>query len=115
MNFTRRSPPKWNCAFLLFAIAIAANSKKCAKAQAITYDKIVLTGEVAPGTTATFHAFVIPVINDAGQTAFLAELAGNGVTASNDWGIFSSSQGVLSRVAREGDAAPGTAAGVNFS
>jgi len=89
MKFTRRSSPVWTCAFLLFAIAIAANSQQRAKAQPITYDKIVLSGEVAPGTTATFLQFVIPVINDAGQTAFFSQLAGNGVTDSNDWGIFS--------------------------
>ncbi|MEZ6191242.1 MAG: hypothetical protein R3C45_08120, partial [Phycisphaerales bacterium] len=84
---------------------------------AITYDTVALSGEDAPGTTAgvIFSSFSgSPVLNDLGQTAFNGFLAGTGVNTFNDSGIFSDSTGTLSLVAREGVAAPGTAAGVRF-
>jgi len=56
-----------------------------------------------------------PVLNGAGQVAFIATLFGTGVHASNNSGIWSEGgDGVLSLVAREGSAAPGTPAGVTF-
>lgn len=55
------------------------------------------------------------MINGAGQTAFRSFLTGSGVTGTNERAIFSEGGGSgLALVAREGDAAPGTAAGVNF-
>jgi hypothetical protein len=56
------------------------------------------------------------VLNGAGQTAFFGRLTGTGVDSTNDSGIWSEGGGSgLALVAREGDAAPGTAYGVNFS
>ena len=54
------------------------------------------------------------MLNDAGQTAFLAELAGPGTTFPNNNAIFSTGSGTLSQVARAGGQVPGAAAGVNF-
>ena len=56
-----------------------------------------------------------PVLNDAGQIAFITELAGTGVNATNDKGIWSGKPNALALVARRGDPAPGTSSGVHFS
>jgi len=84
---------------------------------AITYDTIALSGDAVPGTAAgvTFNSLGIPVLNDVGQTAFNGFLAGTGVNFTNNAGVFSESGGILGLVAREGAAAPGTGAGVNFN
>ena len=55
-----------------------------------------------------------PVLNDAGQVAFRANLAGDGVDSTNNQGIWSEGSGSLSLVARTGSQAPGAPAGVNF-
>ena len=55
------------------------------------------------------------MLNDAGQTAFSADLTGSGVDSTNDAGIWSEGSGSLALVARSGDHAPGTPSGVNFS
>ena len=55
-----------------------------------------------------------PVINDAGQVAFRANLAGSGVDSTNNQGIWSEGSGSLALVARTGSAAPGAPDGVNF-
>lgn len=68
-------------------------------------------GDAAPGAGgAVFSGFTDPALNDAGRTAFTANLAGSGVTGANNVGVFAS--GAL--VARRGDAAPG-AGGAVFS
>ncbi len=75
-------------------------------------------GDHAPGTPSGVNysnLFISPVLNDAGQTAFYAELTGSGVDATNDRGIWSEGSGSLALVARRGDHAPGTPSGVNFS
>jgi hypothetical protein len=77
-------------------------------------------GDAAPGagTGVNYNSFFDPVLNGAGQTAFVATLTGMGVTASNDRGIWSEGAGSIGSpglVAREGDAAPGTGQGVNYS
>ena len=56
-----------------------------------------------------------PTLNNAGQTAFFANLTGSGVDATNDLGIWSEGTGSLALVAREGSHAPGTPSGVNFN
>ena len=61
------------------------------------------------------HFASSPVLNDAGQTAFCADLTGSGVDSTNDAGIWSEGSGSLALVARSGDHAPGTPSGVNFS
>ncbi len=55
-----------------------------------------------------------PGLNNAGQVAFLTRLTGGGVTDANNGGIWSDASGSLGPVAREGDQAPGTPAGVRF-
>lgn len=88
---------------------------------------LVARGEVvgpgaipAPGVESDvfFHLFIDPVLNDAGQTAFFANLFGPGVDAAggtNSDGIWSEGGGAgLALVARTGDPAPGTEAGVLF-
>ena len=55
------------------------------------------------------------MLNDAGQTAFVGFLTGNGTTADNDSGLWSEGQGNgLALVARAGDAAPGLGSGVTL-
>ena len=71
-----------------------------------------------PGTPvgANFGGFSnYPALDAAGRRAFLATLqTGDGVTSSNNLGIWSEGSRTLSLVAREGDHAPGTPIGANF-
>ncbi len=62
-------------------------------------------GNVAPGTGgATFSAFGSPALNNAGETAFSANLTGAGVTGANNSALFLSDRlGEVSLLAREGD------------
>lgn len=65
---------------------------------------------IGGGTPPTFSA-----LNAAGEIAFPAILATDGgVDIFNDEGIWAGSPGNVHVVAREGDAAPGTGAGVSF-
>ena len=85
---------------------------------AVPMQIVVLTGQVAPGTDAgvVFSDFGVPLIDDAGLTAFNAKLTGPGVvTDVNDGGIWVERAGSLTLVARTRSQAPGTPAGVNFS
>ncbi|WP_145289910.1 DUF7453 family protein [Pirellulimonas nuda] len=78
---------------------------------------VALTGDAAPGAGPGVRFGALrydPVLNDLGQTAFLAELAGAGVDGANSFAIFSQSNGPLAMVARAGDPAPGARAGVRF-
>ncbi|MEQ8209636.1 MAG: hypothetical protein RH917_07370 [Lacipirellulaceae bacterium] len=79
---------------------------------------VVRSRDPAPGAPVgvEFESFENQVINGAGQTAFIGELLGTGVDSTNDRGLWAqSSGGELELVARTGDAAPGTPAGVNFA
>ncbi len=75
---------------------------------------VALSGDPAPGTpagtvftTIAFNFAVgVPFMNNSGRVAFLSGLAGTGVTAANDFGIWVGQPGALTLVAREGDAAP---------
>lgn len=71
---------------------------------------VVREGGAVPGIAgATFTSFGIastfsrPDINDSGELAYLATIAGPGINGTNDSAIFSSTGGLI---AREGDAAP---------
>ncbi|MBA3483847.1 MAG: hypothetical protein H0T51_18740 [Pirellulales bacterium] len=79
---------------------------------------VALSGQPAPGTPsmAGFNAFsYTPVLNAAGQTAFLATLQlGGDVTTENQFGIWSEGGGALALVARQGSPAPGTPDGVSY-
>jgi hypothetical protein len=89
---------------------------------------VALTGQPAPGTAGgiVYESFAShylmgseelnpifrgPVLNDAGQTAFRANVTGSGVDFSNYQGVWSEGSGSLALVARIGSAAPG---GGNF-
>lgn len=56
-----------------------------------------------------------PAINDAGQVAFGAGLAGAGVSTTNNHAIWQGLPATIHSVARTGDAAPGTSPGVILS
>ena len=73
-------------------------------------------GSQAVGTAAgvEFATLIDPTMNNSGQSAFRATLSGAGVTAANDEGVWSQKLGLLGLIARAGNAAPGTPAGVNF-
>jgi hypothetical protein len=78
---------------------------------------VARAGDPAPGTSpgVNFSAFSSPVLNGAGQTAFTGLLIGDGVNRVNSLAIFAEVGGSgLALVARTGDPAPDTAAGVNF-
>ncbi len=81
-------------------------------ATAGTLRTVALTGDAAPGTGSgvSFPSFFgVPVLNDAGQTAFTGFLTGTGVIFSNNFGIWSEGGGAgLALVARAGNVAPGT-------
>ena len=53
-------------------------------------------------------------LKESGQVAFFSFLKGPGVDASNDSGIWAGKPGALQLLARTGEHAPGTLAGVNF-
>jgi hypothetical protein len=103
-------------ACVLAALTISATSE----AADITYETRALTGTDGPlgpglGAGVKFNALGTPVLNGVGQTAFRGDLTGTGVTISNDRGIWSGGGGSgLTLVARRGNQAPGTPAGVNF-
>ena len=75
-------------------------------------------GTSVPGTASgvNFTGFGEDTINASGKVAFSAGVSGPGVVSgANDGGIWSEGLGQLNLVARKGDKAPGTPAGVAFS
>jgi hypothetical protein len=73
---------------------------------------VLKLGDQAPGVPgdARFVDVFDPVMNGAGHVALLAAIAGDGVTPTNEVGLWSSgmsSDGSLNLVARQGDVAPG--------
>jgi len=81
----------------------------------LQFRTVARSGQTAPGSGATFSGFDGPVIDNAGQTAFIATLSGAGVDSTNQTGIWSESSGSLSLLARKGSSAPGAGAGTNFN
>ncbi|MDJ0610616.1 MAG: PKD domain-containing protein, partial [Kiloniellales bacterium] len=74
-------------------------------------DLLARSGNQAPGTPpgTVFSSFSTPLINAAGQVAFLGLLTGSGVHGSNRFGIWGpDASGALGLLARAGDRAPGT-------
>ncbi len=67
-------------------------------------------GMDAPGTTGRFVKFGIPAANRADDYAFQATIAGPGITAANNSGIWKGSGSVL--VAQKGAMAPGAGSAV---
>jgi hypothetical protein len=103
----RRTKHALLCVFLLVSVVQAQPELRT----------VALSGQQAPGAPAgvLYSTFNSPVLNDRGQTAFLARLAGVGVTTVNDDGLWSEGTGTLNMVMRGGMPAPGTPVGVNFS
>lgn len=75
---------------------------------------VVRTGNLAPGAGANFSWLSALTINSTGECAFFAKIAGAGVTSANDFGLWFVASATVGLVAREGDPAPGAAAGVTF-
>jgi hypothetical protein len=77
---------------------------------------VVRGGTQAPGAAlgVNFSSIGAPVLNDGGQIAFSANLAGVGVDSSNMFGIWSDASGSMALVARSGNQAPGAPSGVTF-
>ena len=84
------------------------------------------SGDRAPGTPSgvTYgshyagsdtHFPTPPAINNAGRTAFAANLTGTGVNDTNASGVWVGTPGDVTLVARAGSQAPGVPAGVNFA
>ena len=99
-------------ALWMFTCLLVATSN----AHAAALRTVALSGQLAPGTSVdTDFAFLsTPVLNDVGQTAFLAFLDGDDITFDNDHGIWLDASGSLELVARAGNQAPGMPEGVNF-
>jgi hypothetical protein len=104
---------------------VATNNRSLWSASGGSVNLLARTGTQAPGVNAgvvfsdfpgtiTLAAGTVPVLNGAGQVAFVAKLAGPGVTAMNDSGIWLATSGNVQLVAREGDPVPGTVDGVTF-
>jgi hypothetical protein len=77
----------------------------------------VRAGDAAPnaGADVKFASFSqFHSLNRSSRIAFSATLAGGGVTTANDSSLWSDGSGALQLIAREGDPAPGTPAGVIF-
>lgn len=69
---------------------------------------VAYQGEFAPGLgNVTFSSFTSFTINNDGNLAFHAKLAGPGVTTANEGSIWVEDGGALQLVARMGDPAPG--------
>jgi hypothetical protein len=78
---------------------------------------VVRKGAAAPGTAAGVNFSGVGgliTFNSAGQVAFTGSLTGSGVTSANNSGIWVSAAGGVALLARSGDPAPGTAAGVSY-
>lgn len=97
------------CVFLV--ASAPANAK-------VDYDIVALSDDPAPGTGpgVNYGAFGYVILNEAGQTAFLSFLSGNGVDFTNNTALWinGTDTGPPTLLAREGDAAPGTGNGVNY-
>jgi hypothetical protein len=78
----------------------------------------VRKGTQAPGLTSgvTFSSLrEYPLFNDAGHLAFSGRVTGNGITSSNNLGIWSDASGVMTLVARSGDPVPDLGPDVTLS
>jgi len=76
-------------------------------AQSYTSSVVTVSGNAAPDGNGTLATFADAVLNDGGQAAFSASLAGTAGGGSDDGGIFAGSGGTLTQIAREGQSVPG--------
>mgnify|MGYP001259607060 CR=1 FL=1 len=79
-------------------------------------DLIAMRDMPVPGGGASeeFQSFGAPIINDAGQIAFTAQLSGASVNTFNNNALFLHGIDALTLVAREGASAPGTEPGTTL-
>lgn len=69
---------------------------------------VVVNGDPAPDGNGSFNtSFSNPVLNDVGQVAFTATLAGTTGGIGDDFGIFRGDGSTVTQIVREGQAAPG--------
>ena len=107
----RRTAAGFGPAFFALALIAAWNTAAGAAVQSIA-----LRGDlaIAPGEDASFASFGLPSLNNRGQVAFAATLAGSAVTTGSDTGYWIVSNGSLGTILREGGPAAGMAAGTVF-
>src|SRR6478752_6766106 len=107
----RRTAAGFGPAFFALALFAAWSAPAGAAVQTIA-----LRGDhaIAPGEDATFAGFGLPSLNNRGQVAFAATLAGSAVTTGSDSGYWMVSNGSLGTILREGGQAPGMATGTVF-
>jgi hypothetical protein len=72
---------------------------------------VARTGQSASGTNATYDMLSAPAISASGQVAFMASLAGTGITAANDSAIFAGAANAPSLLVRNGAPVPSAGAG----
>jgi hypothetical protein len=98
----------------LLSVCTLAGLAGAAGAQGIT--AIALTGQQAPGVEAGvgFARLSPPALAADGSVVFFATLAGDGLSADLDEGLFSFDAGVGSLIVRESDAAPWYAPDTRF-
>ncbi|MFG0326128.1 MAG: choice-of-anchor tandem repeat NxxGxxAF-containing protein [Phycisphaerales bacterium JB037] len=84
----------------------------------LPFELLARTGTQAPGVDPglTFTSLAGRGFTDTGASYFSGRLAGSGVTAANDFGLWSDRSGSGAQVlVREGDPAPGTFPGVSLN
>lgn len=89
----------------------------CIDASALTVETFALSKRQAPGASngVEFLSFRLPVLNNAGEVAFVGRLSGTAIDETNDRGIWTGAMNNLRLVAREGSAAPDTPIGAIFT
>jgi sugar lactone lactonase YvrE len=104
-----RSLSGWSCAAFA-AVILSFAFVGAARADTVTYQRVVGKGDAAPGTPAgvTFANVLAPAISPTGQVSFLAGLAGTGLDDSNRFGYWAGARGALGLAMRGGAPAPGT-------
>jgi hypothetical protein len=83
----------------------------------VSYQLVAKFGDQAPDTPSgvSYGAFSPPLLNNAGQISYSAELFGNGVTEDNRQAIFAGLVEAPRLIARRSEQAPGVATGVTYS
>lgn len=100
------------------AVLVTGSSLRGAGTLPTRVETVALSGQPAPGTEAGTTYGVMDLaateINSAGQVSFFSRLAGRSVNNSNSRALFAGSPSTVSKVARDGDPAAGTPAGVVY-
>lgn len=88
---------------------VAPDSKGTGIFAGNTESLVVAKGDAAPQTSGLFSSFKDPMLNNAGEVAFIGKARGPGVTPADDTAIWSNAfgGGPLTIKAREGGPAPG--------